>query len=357
MIKKLLKFLIYFLFSISFCFNYNVIESEEKRAVTLSFVGDVFIQESIYNSYYDFKRKRYTFSEDIFNDILEFLKKDFSFIVIDTPVASNIYSPSGYPLYNAPVEILDIFKKVGFNIMITSGNHSLDKGEKGVLETINNIKKRGLFYVGTNQSYEESKKYLILEKNNIRIGILAYTFSTNGIQMPRGKEYLINMIDEKRIKRDLEIIKTISDFVIVYLHWGDIEYSDSIENKQRVLANKIINWGADLIVGSHPHSIKPYENINGKWCFYSIGNFFTDQYRLKKPQAKFGLILNFSLIKINGKIFMKDNKVIPIFILREKLKDKYRYKIIRAEKIKELQNIIEDKLYYDRLKKLIFGNS
>lgn len=349
-IKLLTKYIIFAIFII--LASYKRVENSSPNILSLSFVGDLFLQRQLFNSYYEHKENKYYFPEKIFTDINEYVNKDFSFIVIDTPVASNISPPSGYPLYNAPVEILDTLKKIGFNVMITSGNHSLDKGEKGLIETIKNIKRRGLFYVGTNLSKDE--KFLILEKNHIKIGVLAYTFSTNGIPLPKGKEYLVNLIDKSIIKKDIQIIKNLCDFIIVYLHWGNIEYIDEVEEDQKNLAKGIIDWGADIIIGSHPHAIKPFEKINNKLCFYSLGNFFADQYGLKIPEVKFGLILNLTISKFNKKVHIIDYKTIPVFIWRQSLNKKYEYKVIKAEKVTNLSNIeIKDKLYYNKVRTLL----
>ncbi len=352
-VTKTIKTIIFIFILITFLIELYSQESSLKT-ISLSFVGDLFLQRQLFNSYYDPQRRTYYFPEEIFEDIREYINKDFSFIVIDTPIATNLYPPSGYPLYNAPIEILDPLKRVGFNIMITSGNHSLDKGEGGLITTIENIRKRDLYYVGTNSTKEESKKYLILEKNNIKIGVLAYTFSTNGIPLPKGKKYLVNLIDREKIKKDLDKIKNLCDFKIVYLHWGNIEYLDEVEGWQKRLAREIINHGADLIVGSHPHAIKTYENIAGKWCFYALGNFFTDQYGVYRPEVKYGYILNLYLSKYKDRVSIIKKDIIPIFIWRKNLGGKYEYKILKAEKVKHLSNIdIKDKMYFERVKKIL----
>uniref|UniRef100_A0A7C3MQC2 CapA family protein n=1 Tax=Dictyoglomus thermophilum TaxID=14 RepID=A0A7C3MQC2_DICTH len=349
--KRLIKILL-FLFVIVYFTLSNTYEEEFKN-LSLAFAGDLFLQKHLSNSYYDPSSKKYYFPPDIFEEIEEYIRKDFSSIVIDTPIASNIFQVSGYPLFNAPVEILDLLKKSGFNIMILSTNHIFDKGEIGLTATIENIKKRGLYYVGAYTSEEDSKNFLVLSKNGIKVGILAYTFSINGFSLPKNKEYMVNLINEDKIKEDIRKIKNLVDFTIIYLHWGYIEYSEKLESYQKSLAKKIISWGGDLIVGSHPHSVRPYEKINGKWCFYSLGNFFTDQYGLNIPQVKFGLILNITLNKYKNKTFIIRKEIIPIFISKT-TKDKnnpHRYKVIKAEKITNLTYVESDSKIY--LKKVL----
>lgn len=332
------------------------ISYELTNSLSLTFVGDIFIQRQILNSYYDPKNKKYIFPEKIFEDIKEEIKGDISSVVLDTVIAGNIYEPSSYPLYNAPCEILDVIKNIGFNLIITANNHCLDKGERGLLESIKNIKERNLLYLGTNLSPNPTERVLIIEKNGIKLGILAYTYGTNGIYPPKGKEYLVNYIDEEKIKRDIDLLKEEKvEFIVTYLHWGE-EYREKPTDYQRNLAKRLINLGVDFIVGSHPHSVGIFEKIKDKYCFYSLGNFFADQYLLALSKTKFGLITRINLFKIREKIDYKI-EVVPIFIYRRLEKGKYKYKIIKTKNIYNYKDIKrEDILYYEGLIKLLRSN-
>ncbi len=321
--------------------------------VTLVFCGDVFLQKQILNSYYDPKSKKYIFPEEIFEDIKEEIKGDLSCVVLDTVIAGNIFKPSSYPLYNAPVEILDILKKVGFSLIITANNHCLDKGERGIIGSIKNIKKKNLFYLGTNLSNNPEERVFIFEKDGIKLGILAYTYGTNGIYLPKEKEYMVNYINSEKIIKDITFLKSKGvNFIILYLHWGE-EYREKPTDYQKLLAQKLINLGVDFIWGSHPHCVGIIEKISDKYCFYSLGNFLADQYGLNISKTKFGLILRIVLFKIIEKIDYKI-QVIPIFIYRRIEGGKYKYKIIKADNIYGYRDIKkEDLLYYEDLKRLL----
>ncbi|MCX7845423.1 MAG: CapA family protein [Dictyoglomaceae bacterium] len=321
--------------------------------ISIVFSGDIFLQRQILNSYYDVKSKKYLFPEEIFKDIKDEIKGDLSCVVLDTVIAGNIFTPSSYPLYNAPCEILDIIKNLGYNLVITANNHCLDKGERGLLESIKNIKKRNLLYLGTNLSPDPHERILIFDKNGIKAGILAYTYGTNGIHPSKNKEYIVNYINLEKISKDIHFLKNQKvDSIIVYLHWGE-EYREKPAEYQRELAKKLINLGVDFIVGSHSHCIGTIEKINNTYCFYSLGNFFADQYGLNMSKTKFGLILRINLFKIREKMNYK-LEVIPIFIYRKMERGNYKYKIIKAINIYKYRNIKkEDFLYYEGLKKLL----
>lgn len=325
------------------------------NSISLVFSGDIFLQRQILNSYYDSKNKKYVFSEKIFENIKEEIKGDFSFVVLDTVIAGNIFKPSSYPIYNAPCEILDILKNIGFNLIITATNHCFDKGEKGIIESIKNIKKKNLLHIGTNLTSNPLERVLIIEKRGINLGILAYTYGTNGLNPQKGKEYMINYLNYKKIKDDINFLKSKkTEFIILYLHWGE-EYKENPNKYQRNLTRELMNLGVDMIVGSHPHCVGIIEKVNNKYCFYSLGNFFADQYGLNMSKTKFGLILKINLFKILEKIDYKI-EVIPIFIYRWIEGGIYKYKIIKASNIYNYKNVKkEDYLYYESLKKLLGG--
>lgn len=135
----------------------------------------------------------------------------------------------------------------------------MDRGEKGVLKTLENVKKRGLISVGTAASVEEAEKIVIVEKNNISMAILAYSYGTNGIPIPKGKNYLVSLIDAKKITEDItKARKSGVDVVTVILHFGS-EYQRQPNTTQKTLVKQLVDAGADIILGSHPHVVQPYQ--------------------------------------------------------------------------------------------------
>ena len=120
------------------------------------------------------------------------------------------------------------------------------------------------------------KSLEIYENDGVKLALLNYTYDTNGIKLPDDKEYLVELIDEDNIESDAEYAEENSDFTIAFMHWG-IEYERKPNREQRRLAAFLHRNGATVIIGHHPHTIQPYEADSARVCFYSLGNFVSNQ--------------------------------------------------------------------------------
>ena len=169
--------------------------------------------------------------------------------------------------------------------------------------------------LGTYTSQEDSDKTLIKNVNGVKIAIISYTYGTNGIPVPNGKDYCINLIDKDKIKSNLDNIKNEDvDVIIACMHWGT-EYDTTESQEQEDLANFLFKNGVDIIIGNHPHVLQSMHrytiNLDDgtqKNCFvaYSLGNFMADQ---TKTNTTSSIILNIQLTK---HINEKGNKSITI---------------------------------------------
>ena len=113
---------------------------------------------------------------------------------LETTLGGKEQKYTGYPMFNSPDELADALKNAGFDIIVTSNNHSLDRGAKGALRTIQVLKERGLASLGTYESEEEREQILIKEANGIKIAFLSYTYGTNGIPIPKDKQYIVCLL-------------------------------------------------------------------------------------------------------------------------------------------------------------------
>ncbi len=260
-------------------------KSDTKEAKLIA-VGDILMHMALTRSGYNPQKKTYNF-DHFFKEVKPIISQgDWAIANLETPVAGAELGYSEFPLFNAPAQIVDAAKKTGFNILTTANNHALDKGEKGVINTIKNLRSRGVALVGTASSAQEAEKILIVNKNNISMAILAYTFSTNGIPIPQGKNYLVSLIDENKIVKDIaRARKQGADIVTICLHFGD-EYQRQPNARQKQLVQRLIAAGADIILGNHPHVVQPYQifKVRGKdgklrtrVAIYSLGNFIAYQ--------------------------------------------------------------------------------
>lgn len=193
---------------------------------------------------------------------------------------------TGYPSFNSPPELAAALKTAGFDIITTANNHSLDRGAIGVARTRQHLRDRGLVPVGTAATPAEADEIAIVERNDISMAFLAYTYGTNGIPLPNGETHWVARIDEARILRDLGRARQLgADFVAIALHFGS-EYQRQPNAAQRQQVDRLLAAGADIVLGSHPHVVQPYEvktvvDGNGvprkRAAIYSMGNFVSNQ--------------------------------------------------------------------------------
>nr|WP_248893783.1 CapA family protein [Bacillus methanolicus] len=247
------------------------------------------------------------------------LKPDLLLANQETVLGGTELGLSSYPMFNSPQEVGDAFIDAGVDIVSTANNHSLDKGEKGILAAINYYHKKGLPYVGSFKDQADQQTLRILNANGIRVAYLAYTFGTNGIPIPSGKKYLVNLIDGQKMKNDIQRAKQKADIVVISIHWGN-EYQRLPSDKQKRLAQFLSNEGADIIFGHHPHVLEPMDWIQAKdgrktFVVYSLGNFLSGQIWDYKDIGGIASIDITKYVSPSGtKIELSNPKFIPTFV-------------------------------------------
>ncbi len=225
---------------------------------------------------------------------------DLAFINQET-VISNSNPPQDYPNFNSPVDIADDLVDVGFDIVSVANNHMLDQGALGLKETYDNWKKRNVTLVGCYEENDSGKYVTYIEKNGIKIAVLAYTYGTNLGEDPAKYGLYASYLKYADLEGEIKEARANADFVIVSAHWwleeGNLEPNDL----QKEYAQKIADYGADVIIGHHPHVLQPIEWLEGKdgnktLCVYSLGNFLHEQaYEKNVP----GGMITFDIEKVN----------------------------------------------------------
>ena len=254
-----------------------VVPREYKASVFM--VGDALIHSCVYNDArvnggYDFKPQ--------IEKIKPISSKyDLVYYNQETVLGGTELGLSNYPRFNSPYEVGDAFVDAGFNLVSLATNHTMDKNEQGVLNSVNYWKKQtGVVTSGQWSSYEDREASVskIYEKNGIKYAFLSYTIWTNGLETPYGKDYLNNVYSEEKAAADIAKVKDKADIIIVAMHWGT-EYYLGVDWQQTKIANFLASQGVQLIIGAHPHVVEPVEYINdGKtFVIYSLGNLISDQ--------------------------------------------------------------------------------
>lgn len=305
MIKILLlitSVLISFLFS-SIQFQFSIekkIEIDSVATLRIAVVGDLMCHSPQFNY-----AKVLNDSFD-FNPVYRYIKEnlenaDFTFGNLETVIGEKGSIYLGYPRFKSPKDYVTALAQNGFDFLCFANNHTLDQGERGILTTIRTLNENKIGYTGAFNSQSDRDSIRILDLNGIKIALLAYSYGTNGSVIPKGKEYLINLIDYNLIEKDILSAKLNgAEIVLVNFHFGN-EYQRFPSDYQKEVVKKTIEFGADLITASHPHVIQPIEfyktngaTLDSGIVAYSLGNFISNQ---RKRFNDAGIILYLNLEK------------------------------------------------------------
>lgn len=331
--------------------NYNNISSDSKlnvddnnhsTSISLIMAGDNLINDKLYNAAkkddgsYDFK-SMYSYIKDIVKNY------DLAYYNQETILGGSEIGVSSYPAFNSPYEVGDATIDTGFNLVSLATNHTLDRGEKAIINSLNYWNnKSNVLTSGSYLSNNDRNKVNIKEVNNITYTMLNYTYGTNGIKVPEGKEYLVNIWPctgnnpdndtkyqeyKEVVKEDILRVRDKVDLLIVAMHFG-VEYTHVPTKYQIDIAEFLSSLGVDIIIGTHPHVIMPITYINDTLVIYSLGNFLSAQDTNNDYNTTVGLL---SSIKITKNIDKDNNSSIKLSDLNNELiytTSKDGYKII-----------------------------
>ncbi len=311
-------------------------EPEVVKNVSMVFSGDIMCHNTQFKDAY--KNGTYDFSY-VFDDVKDYISTpDVAVGNLETTFAGAARGYNGYPQFNSPEQLATNLKDVGFDILTTANNHSLDTGYAGIEGTLNELDKISMAHTGTSRSEEEQNTILYHEVNGLKIAFIASTYGTNGIPVPSGKSYCINLQSEDFLLSQIEKAKEGNpDIIVACMHWGT-EYVNKYIDSQVTLANLLFENGVDIIIGNHPHVLEPMETRHittkdGKekdvFLVYSLGNFMSGQ---TQKYTTTSILLNLDVSKSNKKDSIILNKVsyIPIYTYTSpKFKN---YKILNINK-------------------------
>jgi len=224
-----------------------------------------------------------------FNPSFEYIKPylqdaDITIGNLETTFAGTVQPYAGYPAFNSPDAYCTALKNTGFDFLVTANNHSMDTREAGLLRTIDVIKKHGLGYAGTYLNQQDHDSIRIVKIKGVKLGILNYTYGTNGAYPSSNHTYMLNVIDSSGIVDAVKAAKTKgADIVLVFYHMG-VENVTEPTQAQKDAVRFALEAGASLVIGAHPHMIGPTQKVYSKaindtaFVAYSLGNFLSNQY-------------------------------------------------------------------------------
>ena len=302
-------------------------EQEKVTSLSMVMVGDNLIHSSVYKEAarqangtgYDFK-PLISYVKDIVKDY------DLAYYNQETVLGGTKLGLSDYPTFNSPQEAGDAMIDAGFNLVSLATNHTMDRGEKAVLSSREYWNTKDVLAVGSYSSTEERNEVIIKTKNDISYTMLNYTYGTNGISVPSGKEYLVNVWPtdlvindpsrdteyqkyKETVKEDIARVRDKVDVLIVAMHWG-VEYTHTPTAYEKDMANFLAEQNVDIVIGTHPHVIQPIEHIGNTVVFYSLGNFISAQMQDQNYNKTVELMASLNITKTtkgNNKEIKIDN--------------------------------------------------
>ena len=225
-----------------------------------------------------------------------FKAADFGFVNLETPVAPAHSKGSKPFMFDAPVVLPEALKANGIKIVSFANNHVMDQGWAGFAETRDHLKEIGLQFVGSGDTAAQTWQPLIVESNGIKVGWLGMTRWLNGNRNPdKDDQPHVNFFpypgeaggapgaDEAQVLDAVKAARAQCDLLVISIHWGT-EYAPAPRPEDVDMAHKMLDAGASVIVGHHPHVLQPietYTTADGRMAviFYSLGNFLSNQSR------------------------------------------------------------------------------
>lgn len=337
-------------------------DTAEPITFTLTSLGDTLCHNTQYWDAYNSKTDEYDFSY-VYEDIKNYtLSSDITIGSLETTFAGKEKGYSNYPTFNTPDSLATALKDIGVDVVSLAGNHALDYGYTGLCRTIDVFNNIGLSHLGTYKTAEDQEKILIKDVKGVKIAFINYTYGTNGIPLPSGKDFCVNLIDKDFIKKQINQAKEQNvDMIVACMHWGT-EYRTTANSEQKDLANFLFENGVDVILGNHPHVLEPMEKktitlqdgtTKDVFVVYALGNFTADQ---RDEITRDSAILNLTITKnSDGKISIDKVNYVPIYMYKNTNVSTHKFKILDIEKTikdyEEGKNTSINSTVYNNLKK------
>lgn len=316
-------------FKISFlyliCFLWS--SSTNAQEISFLFMGDIMGHGPQIKSAWQENKKQYEYSE-VFNPLEDIISSvDFAIGNLEVTLAGKPFK--GYPQFSSPDELAVACKNSGMDVLVTANNHSCDRKNKGIVRTLDVLDSLKILHTGTFKDVKNREKnnLLVLSKEGIKVGLLNYTYGTNGL--PFSDPVYVNLVDSVLIKKDVINAKNKDlDKLVVFVHWG-YEYKDFPNSYQKKYNRFFQDLGVDVVIGSHPHVIQPMvyskENKHEFLTVFSLGNFVSNQRAERKDG---GAMFRLSFLKTDNNILISKKEYIPVWVHKYMEKEKYHFQIL-----------------------------
>ena len=243
-----------------------------KSEYTMLFTGDVMLSRAV--GLRMAAQKDWSLPFHLIADTLR--NADLRYCNLECPVSDRGHNLHHLYSFRADPRVIEGLKATGFNVASQANNHTYDWGPEALLDSLERLRAAGIQPVGAGQNILAAHYPLLVNVGGLRVAFLAYVDidpkeAAAGVDRPG-----VAWLDPGQALADIRFSRPLADLVIVCPHWG-VEYASQPTRDQVELAHQMIDAGADMIVGSHPHVVQPLEKYHDHWIAYSLGNFTFDQ--------------------------------------------------------------------------------
>ncbi len=354
-------------------------DSSDKIVATATVVntGDIILHSTVLDGAKN-SDGTYDFSA-FFKESDDYFKSaDLAVANLEVTLAGDSRPYAGYPAFNAPDSLLDVIKNAGINFLLTSNNHCYDTGLDGLKRTVAQLKLSGIDYNGTRENANEPT-YVVKDVNGIKIGMVNYTYentssgenkSINGNIVKPEANALINSFNYDNLDSFYAEAQTVIDgmkqngaeAIVFYMHWGE-EYQLTQNTWQKTIAQKLCNFGVDVIVGGHPHVVQPMEVLysedsqNTTVCIYSMGNAISNQRKelmdsCPSGHTEDGMLFYYTFSKYgDGTVVLSGVDIIPTWVNKYRGGSGHQYTMYPLEDINFANNYGFDAATAEKAKK------
>lgn len=286
----------------------------EKRDCTMLFTGDVMLSRSVGSRMA--AQKDWSLPFHLIEDALR--NADLRYCNLECPVSDRGRNLHHLYSFRADPRVIEGLKSAGFNVASQANNHTYDWGTEALVDSLDRLRDAGIQPVGAGQNAMAAHYPLLVNLGGLRIAFLAYVDidpreAAAGVDRPG-----VAWLDPAQTLADIRLARPLADLVIVCPHWG-VEYASKPTPDQVQLAHQMIDAGADIIVGSHPHVVQPLENYHDHWIAYSLGNFVFDQH---DPPTHRGLML---------RVTVRDKQIVEVLPINIKINSSFQAVLAPAE--------------------------
>ena len=294
--------------------------------VTILFAGDVMGHEPQWKAAFDPATGTYNYHA-CFRYVKPIVEKaDLACANLEVTLAGPPYT--SYPRFSSPDELLYALKDAGFDVLFTANNHVLDHGRKGLERTLRMIDSVGLAHAGSyaDTMSRDTTYPLIIELKGLRVGFLNMTYGTNGVKAQTPN--MVNKMDRQQVAEDFARLNELgAELKVAFVHWGN-EYQLEADRYQRHFAEFLVDQGADLIIGGHPHVSQDADTLLNQAgepvvAYYSLGNFVSNQ---RWPNTNGGIMVQIEVNRFTGRVL--STGYIPYYVYRGKIDGLYQYYVI-----------------------------